>query len=363
MDDGAASSTEGTLNKSRSVFLVCSSELVSVADTLPAVPERATLVHSLIASYGLVTHDLCGNRLQLPDVQVESCVGAMLVPPVRATPAELAAVHTSDFVHALLGAESVDDAIDANRVTRSNEVPSTSASAADPYEFVDESVEQNPLKRFGLDYDCAVFPGLSDYVSLIAGASLTAARCLTSTTSSVQQFSQTDSNGTAPIAPIAINWCGGWHHARRDCAAGFCYVNDAALAIAELLRRFSRVLYVDLDIHHADGVQRIFERDSRVFTLSVHLHAPGFYPCTGDSDAGGLELPLHSPLEQFFLNVPLREGASNDTFVELVCFALDRVLPTFRPEALVVQCGADSLAGDPLVGQLGFKLTLDGYGR
>ena len=134
-------------------------------------------------------------------------------------------------------------------------------------------------------------------------------------------------------------------------------MNVAALAIAELLHRFSRFLYVDLDIHHGDGVQRIFERDARVFTLSVHLHAPEFYPTTDELDAPGLELTPHSPLEQFFLNVPLREGPSNDTFVELVCFALDRVLPAFRPDALVMQCGADSLAGDPILGRLGFTFS------
>ena len=85
-------------------------------------------------------------------------------------------------------------------------------------------------------YDCPLFEGIYDYASFMAGASLAAAQCL-----------------ARGVAKVAINWYGGWHHAMKDEASGFCYCNDIVLAILHLMDHFDRVLYIDIDIHHGDG--------------------------------------------------------------------------------------------------------------
>ncbi len=72
-----------------------------------------------------------------------------------------------------------------------------------------------------------------------------------------------------------INWFGGWHHAKREKAGGFCYVNDIVLCISKLRQRHDRVLYVDLDMHHGDGVQDAFEYTDKVMTFDMHKFMPG----------------------------------------------------------------------------------------
>ena len=87
---------------------------------------------------------------------------------------------------------------------------------------------------------------------------------------------------------IAINWAGGWHHAKRSEASGFCYLNDIVLGAQRLLSspKFSgRLLYVDFDLHHGDGVEEAFAYTSRVVTFSVHHGAPGFFPGSGVADS------------------------------------------------------------------------------
>jgi acetoin utilization protein AcuC len=131
---------------------------------------------------------------------------------------------------------------------------------------------------------------------------------------------------------------GGTHHGLPDRANGFCYLNDVVLGILVLLRAgLTRIAYVDLDAHHCDGVEQAFAGDARVRMISVHEE--GRWPFTGalTDDAGGSAF-----------NLPVPRGY-NDSEARMV---LDRlILPRvaeFRPEALVLQCGADSLAEDPL---------------
>ena len=69
---------------------------------------------------------------------------------------------------------------------------------------------------------------------------------------------------------FAINWCGGYHHAKKKEASGFCYVNDIVVSILELLKFYNRVLYVDIDVHHGDGVEEAFYHTNRVLTVSFH---------------------------------------------------------------------------------------------
>lgn len=82
-------------------------------------------------------------------------------------------------------------------------------------------------------------------------------------------------------ADIAVNWTGGLHHAKKSEASGFCYVNDIVLAILELLKYHQRVLYIDIDIHHGDGVEEAFYTTDRVFTVSFHKFGD-YFPGTGD---------------------------------------------------------------------------------
>ena len=82
-------------------------------------------------------------------------------------------------------------------------------------------------------------------------------------------------------AEIAINWAGGLHHAKKSEASGFCYVNDIVLAILELLKYHQRVLYIDIDIHHGDGVEEAFYTTDRVMTVSFHKYGE-YFPGTGD---------------------------------------------------------------------------------
>ena len=87
---------------------------------------------------------------------------------------------------------------------------------------------------------------------------------------------------------VAINWAGGMHHARKSQAGGHCYINDAVLAILELLRYHARVLYIDLDMFHGDGVEEAFYTSDRVMTMSFHKYGEDVFPGSGSvDDVGG----------------------------------------------------------------------------
>ncbi|KAF2151739.1 histone deacetylase [Myriangium duriaei CBS 260.36] len=165
---------------------------------------------------------------------------------------------------------------------------------------------------------------------------------------------------------IAINWSGGLHHAHKAEASGFCYINDIVLAILEMLRFFSRVLYIDIDVHHGDGVEEAFNSSDRVMTVSLHrfgavqdANANGhyFFPGTGAlTDNGNPASPGH----HFALNVPIPSGITDDEYLSVFKRVIGRTLETFRPAAIVLQCGADSLGGDRL-GQ--FNLNIKAHGE
>ncbi len=154
-------------------------------------------------------------------------------------------------------------------------------------------------------------------------------------------------------ADIAINWAGGLHHAKKSEASGFCYVNDCVLGILELLKTHQRVLYIDIDIHHGDGVEEAFYGSNRVMTLSLHKFGE-YFPGTGDwKDVG------YGKGAGYSVNGPLRDGMDDDAYRSVFRPVLDRIMERFQPTACVLQCGADSLAGD----RLGcFNLSLRGHG-
>ncbi|MCW5939333.1 MAG: hypothetical protein KF884_02615 [Fimbriimonadaceae bacterium] len=141
-------------------------------------------------------------------------------------------------------------------------------------------------------------------------------------------------------AAVAVTHGGGLHHAQRNRASGFCIVNDLAIAIMTLRERFERVAYVDIDLHHGDGVQALFYDDPSVLTLSVHQDGRTLYPGTGfveESGAGGTAW-----------NLPLPPGTTGDVWAESTIEALLVAFDWFRPEAVVLQTGADPHFLDPL---------------
>lgn len=187
--------------------------------------------------------------------------------------------------------------------------------------------------------DCPAFDGLYEFSQLTAGASIDAAVQLC--------LQQSD---------ICINWSGGFHHAKKSAASGFCYVNDIVLAICELLKIYARVLYVDIDVHHGDGVEEAFYTTDRVMTLSVHKFGDDFFPGTGDlCDIGAKDGIGYS------LNVPLHNGITDDTyFHDIFKPVFDKIIEIYQPGAIFLQCGADSLAADKLGT---FNLTTQGHAK
>ena len=137
---------------------------------------------------------------------------------------------------------------------------------------------------------------------------------------------------------LTFHPAGGTHHGRRDSASGFCYFNDPVFAILTLLDRgVGRVAYVDLDAHHCDGVQDAFRDDPRVATLSIH--EGGRWPGTGGADdrGGGRSV-----------NLPVPAQINDDEFEFLLHEVVFPAVDRFRPGAIVITCGTDALAGDPL---------------
>lgn len=147
-------------------------------------------------------------------------------------------------------------------------------------------------EEFGLGYDCPRFPKLFEFCQRIAGGTLSAADAL------------------IDGARVAVNWCGGWHHAQRDTAEGFCYVNDIVIGIQRLLQgHFQRVLYIDMDIHHGNGVENALSSTKRVFTLSFHQHEAGFFPGTGEDLEAGF-----GSARGYAVNFPFKQHISGQSY-------------------------------------------------
>lgn len=193
------------------------------------------------------------------------------------------------------------------------------------------------MSRFNVGEDCPVFDGLYEFCSISAGGSVAGAIKL-----------------NKQATDIAINWGGGLHHAKKSEASGFCYVNDIVLAILELLKHHQRVLYIDIDVHHGDGVEEAFYTTDRVMTVSFHKYGE-YFPGTGDlRDIGAGKGKYYS------VNFPLRDGIDDEVYDTIFQPVMKKVMEQYQPGAVVLQCGADSLTGD----RLGcFNLTLKGHGR
>lgn len=183
-------------------------------------------------------------------------------------------------------------------------------------------VDQATRERYGIGtMENPIFPGLFERAATSVGGSILAA-------------------DIALAGDVAFHPAGGTHHGRRDRASGFCYFNDPVFAIRRLLAGgCRRVLYVDLDAHHGDGVELAFAAEPRVRTLSIH--EAGRWPYTGTLDDASSDHACNLPVPRGF------------TDRELHLLFDDVVLPfaeRFAPDALVLTCGGDALAGDPLTG-------------
>ncbi|KAJ3128751.1 histone deacetylase [Physocladia obscura] len=199
------------------------------------------------------------------------------------------------------------------------------------------TLEVKNQHKFNVGEDCPVFDGLFEFSALSAGASLAAAAKL-----------------NRGDVDIAINWGGGLHHAKRGEASGFCYVNDIVLAILELLRVHDRVLYVDIDIHHGDGVEEAFYLTDRVMTVSFHKYGE-FFPGTGGIEDIGIGLG-----KNYSVNFPLKDGMDDESYKSIFRPIMQSVMNSYRPSVVVLQCGADSLSGDRLGG---FNLSMRGHAQ
>jgi histone deacetylase HOS2 len=266
--------------------------------THPMKPWRLTLTKSLVTAYGM-------------PFAMDNYITR------EATYEELNAFHGSDYLDYLITAAPEDQPRDV--------------------ENPDKEVKYNLGGS-----DCPLFHGLYNYCSMSAGSSLDAARKICS--------NQSD---------IAIAWGGGLHHAKKYEASGFCYINDIVLAILQLLRIYPRVLYIDIDVHHGDGVEEAFFSTDRVMTVSFHKYQPDqFFPGTGALEDNGPKSE-HNPGAHHAINVPLNDGITDEQYEALFQNIIGAINERYRPSAIALQCGADSLAGDRL-GR--FNLRVQGHG-
>lgn len=257
----------------------------------PMKPHRLKLTHHLVLSMGLY------RKLDV-------------YRPHLASAAEMSKFHAEDYVEFL------------QKVSPDNVRP-----------FLNKMAQFN----VGECTDCPVYDGCFEFCSMYSGASLDGAVKL-----------------NQGATDIAINWSGGLHHAKKSEASGFCYINDIVLAILELLKHHPRVLYIDIDIHHGDGVEEAFYCTDRVMTVSFHKYGD-FFPGTGNiADVGAKRGKYYS------VNFPLKEGMDDVSYEDIFKPVIAKVIEVYKPTAIVLQCGADSLTGD----RLGcFNLTLEGHGN
>ncbi|HEY3318424.1 MAG TPA: acetoin utilization protein AcuC [Coriobacteriia bacterium] len=195
------------------------------------------------------------------------------------------------------------------------------------------------VPRMGLGTsDDPVFPGMHEASALVCGASIAALSAVLD-----------------EHVPRAFSMAGGLHHAHRSRAAGFCVYNDPAVAIAVARRDHPglKVLYVDVDAHHGDGVQEAFYDSAEVMTISLHETGAYLFPGTGFANEVG-----EGAGTGYAANVPLPPWATDECYRLAFDGVVEPLAQAFRPDVIVAQLGVDAHHSDPLT-QLG--LTLPGY--
>ncbi|KAJ3424916.1 histone deacetylase [Anaeramoeba flamelloides] len=248
-----------------------------------------------------LTHDLIEGYGLLSQMKVSTIIPA--------TTEDLTQFHSKDYINFL------------KEVTPDNE---------DQFPDMDE--------KWNVGEDSPIFDGLYEFCQISAGGSIEGARQLNNW--------ETD---------IAINWSGGLHHAKKTLASGFCFVNDIVLGILELLKHHPRVLYIDIDIHHGDGVEEAFYTTNRVMTCSFHKYGDGYFPGTGNNNDIG-----YGEGKGYSVNVPLNDGMDDESYFYIFKKTIDSIMKYYQPSAIVLQCGADTLTED----YLGcFNLSIKGHGK
>jgi acetoin utilization protein AcuC len=154
-------------------------------------------------------------------------------------------------------------------------------------------------------------------------------------------------------AKIAFNIAGGLHHAMPDRASGFCYINDPVLAIKELLKKYNKIAYIDIDAHHGDGVQHAFYDTDKVLTISLHETGSFLFPGTGFLEEIGI-----GKGRGFSVNLPFYPGTDDEIFVWGFNEIVPPLIEAYKPDVLVAQLGVDTMATDPLTH---LELTTNGF--
>ena len=231
---------------------------------------------------------------------------ALLVDPRSATEEELGWLHRSDYIEAVKRLSEGEGTHEAQRF------------------------------NFSLMGDNPYFPGMYEAATLSSGATLLAAEMVANKT-----------------VEAAFNISGGLHHAAAGHASGFCVFNDPALAVHYFLRRGLRVVYVDVDAHHGDGVQDAFFDDDRVLTISVHESGRYLFPGTGFVGELG-----QGQGRGYSVNLPLFPYTSDDVYLDAFRQVVPPLIRAFAPDVLVTQLGIDSYHSDPLTH---LQLTTEGF--
>ncbi len=285
---------------------ICTKELWSqgFGGTHPLKPERLKRTYELLMAY---------RAFDAPD--------SHLVPPRPVSREELLLFHTAEYVDAVA---SLSDVLS---------LPALSGAEGSK----GRGEARHLARRYNFRPDeTPVFPGMYEIEGLKVGAALTGARLI-----------------AEGQMQVAFSIAGGMHHARPALASGFCVFNDVAVAIHWLMRQGLRVAYVDIDVHHGDGVQAAFYDTDQVLTISLHQAGILFYPGTGFPDETGTGAGYG-----YSINVPFLIYTSE----ELYLWAFRQVVPPlvrqFAPDVLVTQLGVDTHYRDSL-GSL--MLTTQGY--
>ncbi|KAJ2094558.1 hypothetical protein GGI09_005339 [Coemansia sp. S100] len=245
------------------------------------------------------------------------------------------------MAHSLVAAYGLDKKMNVIRPTRASSLQMTRFHSDDYVDFLSritpELVELEPERTsvYLTVEDCPAFDGVFEFSSISAGGSIAGAK----------RINHGDSD-------IVINWAGGLHHAKKGAASGFCYINDIVLAILELLKYHQRVMYLDIDVHHGDGVEEAFYTTDRVMSVSFHKYGD-FFPGTGHLEDVGV-----AKGKGYAVNVPLRDGIDDDSYRSIFQPVMRMVMERFRPNAIVMQCGTDSLSGDRIGS---FNLSMKGH--
>jgi acetoin utilization protein AcuC len=229
------------------------------------------------------------------------------------------------------------DRLDVIAPTPADDAQLLTVHDADYLDAIREASNDPSFEGYGLGTgDDPVFPGMFEASALIAGGSALAALQVAS-----------------GAVEHSVNIAGGLHHAMQGYASGFCVINDVVLAIRTLLATgVKRVAYVDIDVHHGDGVQAAFYGDPRVFTVSIHQDPRTLFPGTGFADEVGVGTGTGTSI-----NLPLPPGTGDADWLQAFGAVVLPAVSAFKPEVLVTQCGCDTHHEDPLAA---LELSVDG---